>query len=52
LKTLEKTLADDRTYAEKDRYFDLIREYESLKKTIESNYARWEELQKRLTSNQ
>lgn len=47
LKELEKSLADDRTYSENDRYIDMIREYESLKRSTEENYARWEALQKK-----
>lgn len=46
LKELERTLADDKTYEQKDRYFELIHEYQKLKSTLESAYAKWEELQR------
>jgi len=47
MRELETQLADDRIYSEKDRYHGFINEYQSLKKTLEANYAQWEELQRK-----
>jgi ATP-binding cassette subfamily F protein 3 len=47
LKELEKILADDRTYAERDSYARFIDEYNQLKLSLESLYRKWEELQKK-----
>jgi ATP-binding cassette subfamily F protein 3 len=50
LKELERILSDDKTYEQKDSYFQLISEYEKLKKSLESSYAKWETLQQKETS--
>ena len=50
VKELEKRLADEATYAQKDAYFDLIREYQDLKASLESSYSRWEALQQKKQS--
>lgn len=47
MKELEQILADDRTYADNQRSFELIREYENLKHSMEQNLERWEMLQKK-----
>ncbi len=46
MEELEKTLADDRIYLD-NRHQEYIQKYELLKKTLESEYKKWEALQKR-----
>ncbi|MCI0446794.1 ABC-F family ATP-binding cassette domain-containing protein [bacterium] len=48
---LEQILADEKTYQDKNRYFDLIDEYQKLKSTIQESYASWEHLQDRLNQS-
>lgn len=47
LKELEKLLADDSIYLQKDASSAYIHEYQQLKTSLESSYSRWENLQKR-----
>jgi ATP-binding cassette subfamily F protein 3 len=51
LKELEQILADEKTYQEKNRYFELIDEYQKLKSTIQESYIHWEQLQSRLNQS-
>lgn len=51
LKELEQILADEKTYQEKKRYFELIDEYQKLKSTIQESYVHWEHLQTRLNQS-
>ncbi|MCI0615304.1 ABC transporter ATP-binding protein, partial [bacterium] len=51
LKELEQILADEKTYQDKNRYFNLIDEYQKLKSTIQESYASWEHLQDRLNQS-
>jgi ATP-binding cassette subfamily F protein 3 len=51
LKELEQILADEKTYQEKKRYFELIDEYQKLKSTIQESYINWEQLQNRLNQS-
>jgi uncharacterized coiled-coil protein SlyX len=51
LKELEQILADEKTYQEKKRYFELIDEYQKLKSTIQESYVNWEHLQNRLNQS-
>ena len=51
LKDLEKILADEKTYEDKNRYFNLIDEYKKLKSTIENFYIQWEQLQSKLNQS-
>lgn len=51
LKELEQILADEKTYQEKNRYFELIDEYQKLKSTIQESYVNWEHLQTRLNQS-
>lgn len=51
LKELEQILADENTYQDKTRYFDLIDEYQKLKSTIQESYKNWEHLQTRLNQS-
>ena len=51
LKELEQILADEKTYQDKKRYFDLIDEYQKLKSTIQESYISWEHLQTRLNQS-
>ena len=51
LKELEQILADEKTYQDKNRYFDLIDEYQKLKSTIQESYKNWEHLQNRLNQS-
>jgi ATP-binding cassette subfamily F protein 3 len=51
LKDLENILADEKTYADKNRYFSLIDEYKKLKSTIELSYTQWEQLQSKLNQS-
>lgn len=51
LKELEQILADEKTYQEKKRYFELIDEYQKLKSTIQESYVNWEHLQTRLNQS-
>jgi ATP-binding cassette, subfamily F, member 3 len=46
LSELEKVLADNRIYLD-NRQQDYIKKYEQLKRSLESEYSKWEELQKR-----
>jgi ATP-binding cassette, subfamily F, member 3 len=46
LKQLESALADDRIYSD-NRHQDYIQKYELLKRTLETEYKKWEALQKR-----
>ncbi|MCI0417423.1 ATP-binding cassette domain-containing protein, partial [bacterium] len=51
LKELEQILADEKTYQNRDRYFDLINEYQKLKSVIQEAYLNWEHLQSRLNQS-
>jgi ATP-binding cassette, subfamily F, member 3 len=51
LKELEQVLADEKTYHEKNRYFELIDEYQKLKSTIQESYVTWEHLQNKLNQS-
>jgi ATP-binding cassette subfamily F protein 3 len=51
LKDLEKILAEEKTYEDKNRYFNLIDEYKKLKTTIEHCYVQWEQLQTKLNQS-
>ena len=51
LKELEQILADDKTYQDKKRYFQLIDEYQKLKSVIQESYVTWEHLQNRLNQS-
>jgi len=51
LKELEQILADEKTYQDKNRYFELIDEYQKLKSTIQESYVNWEHLQTRLNQS-
>jgi ATP-binding cassette, subfamily F, member 3 len=51
MKELEQILADEKTYQDKNEYFDLIDEYQKLKSTIQESYASWEQLQNRLNQS-
>ena len=47
LAELEKLLADDRTYSDKESYSRYIEEYQALKSSLEDSYKKWELLQKK-----
>lgn len=50
IKELEKLLADEQVYAQKDRfheYIEYISEYQKQKDTLEEQYKNWERLEKR-----
>ena len=51
LKELERILADEKTYQDKNRYFELITEYQKLKSTIQESYINWDHLQTRLNQS-
>jgi len=51
LKELEQILADEKTYQDKNRYFELIDEYQKLKSTIQESYVNWQHLQTRLNQS-
>ena len=44
---IEKVLADNATYTEKDRFHLHLSEYQKLKAELQEAYAKWEKLQKR-----
>jgi len=46
IRDLEKTLADDKIYADK-RYHEYISRYDQLKRSLENDYKCWEDLQAR-----
>jgi ATP-binding cassette subfamily F protein 3 len=51
LKDLEKILADEKTYENKNQYFQLIDEYQKLKSTVQQSYQTWEHLQSKLNQS-
>ena len=46
MRSLEKTLADDKIYSD-NRHHEYINRYEQLKHSLEDDYKKWEKLQTR-----